>query len=226
MPDVVRSGPLTAREIRKAARAAITTLEGHNLRACLFGSAACAIYGMEHRVPNDVDVVVFTNRDPEDIKDLLVSSNDKFYLVPSTNPQNTYQVLWYSFPAPQRWRRSCKVDILIPGLLSIPSIPASRIVGVEPFQDIPVMPFMALLLLKLRGWTDHLADPRRRMQEKTTIDEEDIDELLELAMEQYGAHLDNERWMPKWFIREAKERVEQYTEAWPDSAWSWSELGF
>jgi hypothetical protein len=46
------STPLTGREIRKAARAAVTVLEANGLSCCLFGSAACAIYGMENREPN------------------------------------------------------------------------------------------------------------------------------------------------------------------------------
>lgn len=217
---------LTGRDIRKAARAAISALRSYNLDACLFGSGACAIYGMQNREPNDVDLVVFTDGDPEDIKDILVYSNDKFYLVPSTNPRNTYRVLWFSLPASRGQPRACKVDVLVPGLLSIPNVPLNYLERIEPFQDIPVMPFLALLLLKLRGWTDHLADSRRRMQERTTVDEEDIDELLELAVEEYGAHLDNDTWMPAWFVEEAEERVELYVEAWPDSAVYWSELGF
>jgi hypothetical protein len=42
----------TPDEIRKTARAAVSALEKNNLKACLFGSAACAIYGMENRDPN------------------------------------------------------------------------------------------------------------------------------------------------------------------------------
>jgi len=219
---------LTGQETRKAARAAISVIESHDFNVCLFGSAACAIYGMDNREPNDVDLVVFANSDPEDIKDLIVSSNDKFYLIPSANPQNTYHVLWYSLPARRGQRRSCKVDILVPGLLSIPNVPPSRLMRMEPFEDIPVMPFLALLLLKLRGWTDHLADTRRRMREKATVDEEDIDKLLELAVEEYGAHLDNDtcQWMPGWFVEEAVDRVKQYVDAWPDSEDYWSKLGF
>lgn len=52
MPRFTReSTPLTGREIRKAARAAVSALEENNLNCCLFGSAACAIYGMD-REPN------------------------------------------------------------------------------------------------------------------------------------------------------------------------------
>ena len=44
--------PLIAREIRKVARATVNALAVNGLRSCLFGSAACAIYGMRNRIPN------------------------------------------------------------------------------------------------------------------------------------------------------------------------------
>lgn len=46
------STPLTGKEVRRAARAAVAVLEANGLDCCLFGSAACAIYGMENREPN------------------------------------------------------------------------------------------------------------------------------------------------------------------------------
>ncbi|KAG5653857.1 hypothetical protein H0H81_009936 [Sphagnurus paluster] len=215
---------LTAQEIRRVARTTIATLAGQGLESCLFGSAACAIYGMTHRVPNDVDLVVLEDSlDPEEIKDMIVSANNNFYLVPAANPRNTYNVLWYYLPR----NRRCKVDILTPGLLSIPDIPPENVVRVDQFQDIPVTPLLPLLLLKLRGWTDHMEDPRRWMQEKASVDEEDIDELLELAVDDYDVHLDDESdWLPNWFIEEARERVDEYVQAWPDSEDYWSQLGF
>ena len=42
----------SAREIRKATRAAIAALRANDLDCYVFGSAACAIYGMENREPN------------------------------------------------------------------------------------------------------------------------------------------------------------------------------
>jgi len=123
------STPLTGKEIRKATRAAVAAIEANALRCCVFGSVACAIYGMEHREPNDVDIVVLTNKTQGDIKDLIASTDDQFYLVPAANPQDTYHVLWYSIPDADE--RACKVDILIPGILSIPEIPIQKIV----YQD-------------------------------------------------------------------------------------------
>ena len=99
----------------------------------------------------DVDIIVISDMDPEEIKELILESDNRFYLVPSANPRNTYQVLWFTISS----RKTCKVNILVPGLLSIPRIPIRHISYVQPFQDIPMVPFLVLLLLKLRGWTDH-----------------------------------------------------------------------
>jgi hypothetical protein len=162
--------------------------------------------------------------DSEDIKDLFESADDRFYLVPSANPSNTYRVLWYEL-----WGgRVCKVDILTPGTLSIPDIPIQHIVYQDAFPDIPVAPFLCLLLLKLRGWTDHRDDDRQYMNDKVPVDEEDIEELLDLAVAVYDVHLgiESEEWMPEWFVEEAKERVAEYVQEWPNSGGSWQEIGF
>src|ERR1700742_4142081 len=49
---VYLTGPPTYKEVRKAARATIALLSANGFEACLFGSAACSLYGMQHRDPN------------------------------------------------------------------------------------------------------------------------------------------------------------------------------
>lgn len=44
--------PLSALEVRRAARAAVKVLRDSGYECCLFGSAACSIYGMSSRDPN------------------------------------------------------------------------------------------------------------------------------------------------------------------------------
>ena len=164
-------------------------------------------------------IVLTQDWDPEDIKDLLASAPE-FHLVPSKNPNNTYRVLWFSLPT-----TSCKVDILTPGLLGIPPIPPQHLVLIS---NIPLVPFLPLIFLKLRGWTDHLASHIPRMQEKTWVDEEDIDEMLCLGVETYGAKLEAEEakgWMPEWFVDEGRQRAEKYARAFPCSATCWKRLG-
>ncbi|KAG6812352.1 hypothetical protein H0H92_003252 [Tricholoma furcatifolium] len=180
--------PLSGEEIRRAASESFIILKQHGFQACLVGGAACAMYGMKHREPNDVDIVVITEKDPEEIKRLISNSNHNFYLVSSTNPRNTYKILWFRLSV----GRSCKVDILVPGILSIPKIPAERRLCVKNFRNIPLAPFLVVLLLKLRAWTDHRVDRRSRMRLKAPIDVRDIEELLEIGVNVYKVHLDKE----------------------------------
>ena len=189
---------------------------------------SAAVSDLTYPIPSqDVDIIVLTDMDAEEIKDLLVSTDSKFFAVPSANPDATYHVLWYSLPAPRSATRCCKVDILTPmGDLLIPNIPVRRITYIARFPDIPVIPLLALLILKLQGWTDHRDDNRQFMRDKQPNDEDDINELLVLALEEYGVELRTEKWMPRSFVRRAKQRVAQFVEDFPDSADYWSEIGF
>jgi len=45
------SSALLYHEIQFVTRATLTALSKIGLEACLFGSAAAAMYGMEHRIP-------------------------------------------------------------------------------------------------------------------------------------------------------------------------------
>ncbi|KAG6916933.1 hypothetical protein DXG01_004620 [Tephrocybe rancida] len=223
---------LSGEEIRSTARAALAVLKNQNLSACLVGGAACAIYGMTSRTPNiqgidlrpyqDVDIIVVTEMHPEKIKELLVTHDNRFYLMPSINPQNSYKVLWFKVS----YRRGCKVDILIPGILSIPKIPAKEIFFIQPFQDLPVVPFLVLLMTKLKAWADHGADARLHMQAKVGVDEGDISMLLDLGVKTYHAHLSKNTWLPESFVEESKRRVSEYTEKWPGTTRSWRAMGF
>lgn len=80
-----------------------------------------------------------------------------------------YDILWYR-PAPNaRWK--CKIDILVPGRISITNLSDDeirRVQGDEPNKNLPLVPFMILILLKLRGWADHMDDHQRYMREKGT----------------------------------------------------------
>jgi hypothetical protein len=61
------SSTLLYREIQFVTQATLTALSKNGLEACLFGSAAAAMYGMEHRIPkvrsrsvSDTDVIIVT----------------------------------------------------------------------------------------------------------------------------------------------------------------------
>ncbi|KIK70015.1 hypothetical protein GYMLUDRAFT_536008 [Collybiopsis luxurians FD-317 M1] len=219
--------PLTPKEVRKAARAAISIFNDYEISCCLFGSLACHIYGMRNRDPKDVDLIVLNDQgnDPEALKEILVDQDDRFFFVASRDPNATYRVLWFEVSR----GRECKVDILTTGrstALDIPRVPDSRTMFIHPFNDLPLMPLLALLLLKLRGWTDHRHSSKKYEQEKVRQDVTDIREMLEIAIDQ-GESIGNResRWMPKWFITQMGDRVDEYIRKFPASQAQWENLG-
>jgi hypothetical protein len=108
------------------------------------------MYGMEHRVPKDVDLLVLNANQGhmgEDIKRMVATTDSNFSLLASRVVGANHNVLWYNLPPPQRvetrsrkhkpsqkpeggtaaLRKVCKVDILVPGALDIPHIPKSQL---------------------------------------------------------------------------------------------------
>ncbi|KAH6885692.1 hypothetical protein BKA70DRAFT_1123753, partial [Coprinopsis sp. MPI-PUGE-AT-0042] len=155
-----RIGPLLWREIKQTAREAIESLQNEGLHACLFGSAACAFYGMPESSANCTSFFHDFGYDPEYVKYQLTCSNNRFFLVDSRDPHANYRILYFRLGGPDS-RRRCKVDILVPGLLSIPNIPPADFTYAANHPRIPLVPMVTLILLKLRGWWDHWNDDTR-----------------------------------------------------------------
>ena len=172
----------------------------------------------------DVDVVVFNQRaNAENVKDYLVSVNDRFYLVDSTNPRNTYKILYYSIS--RRPSLGCKVDILTPGpeVLHIPRITDDHVLYLDG-SDIPVMPFLPLLILKVQGWYDHRRSHRQDMRQKVPHDVNNIMELLDMTDK--SDRLNHFNWLPDWFIERAYTIIRDFCKKKPSSRSSWRSLGF
>ncbi|KAJ7597900.1 hypothetical protein C8J56DRAFT_1042071 [Mycena floridula] len=223
---MVKNPPLNEEEIYKAARAAVSALKANNLTCCVFGSAACSLYGTT-RVPHDVDIVVLTALNPERIKELIVASDPNFRLVPARDRRNNWKVMWYRLKS--RGGRECKVDILIPNVpsaLNIPLPPPTKILFFDEIPGIPVLPLLPLLILKLQGWSDHRAATEQRYKKKQFTDVEDLDELLDFAVADPDYRLWREDWMPDWFVAKAKERVRAFVEVHPETKEAWLEIGF
>ncbi|KAJ3840256.1 hypothetical protein F5878DRAFT_79338 [Lentinula raphanica] len=217
----------TPKEVRRAARRAVTIFRQHGMSSCLFGSLACHIWGMTYRDPKDVDLIVLDNgwNNTEDLKNLLVAADDNFYLVPARDPDATYQVLHYMVGA----GRSCKVDILTTGdstSLDLPPVPIEEVIYVHPFTDLPVMPVLPLLLMKLQGWVDHLHSPKPHERAKVRQDVADIRVMLDIANgEQVHVNDQEFDWMPYDFVGQMRTRVDQYIRRFPESQQDWENLG-
>lgn len=160
---------------------------------------------------------------------MLVRGDSRFYLLSSKNRFASYKVLWYRTQAYASQFFDCKVDILIPGILNIPTVPRSRVPTLSIGQyELPVMPLVPQLLLKLQGWSDHRASHRSDMRTKQYVDVRDIDALLDIAVAK-GAKIRAEDvdWMPESMITAAQGRLWSYTRSGSQkSATGWRQLGF
>lgn len=164
-------------------------------------------------------MIVMSNQyTPEVLKQLLVDNGKGFYKRASKKIGATYTVLYCRLSG---YRRSCKVDILIPGVLNIPLVDSWRI---QHIDGLPVLPLFALLLMKLQGWVDHRASSRSDMQAKQYVDLRDLAQLVTIASNN-GEHIDNAQWLPESFLELAKQRVEDLIEATRQPT-NWRRIGF
>ncbi|KZT18540.1 hypothetical protein NEOLEDRAFT_1079861 [Neolentinus lepideus HHB14362 ss-1] len=209
----------TVKEIRSVARTATRILKDEHLNCCVFGSLACNLYGTNRR-PNDVDLVVMAGPyDLEQLKELLTIADRRFYLIPSQNPEAKYKVLYFRL---RGRKRSCKVDILRPRIMTIPAIPRRRI---EDIEGIPVMPISALLLMKLKGWSDSKVSKRTDALYKERNAVADINDLLAIAKER-NLWMPSETWLPKTFQRRAVNRVQAYVNEVKGTDMFWDAIGY
>ena len=169
--------------------------------------------------------MVFTTRySQEQLKDILVSANQDFFLTPAATPGADYQVLWCHLPGCTRAgrRRRCKVDVLLPNNrnLTIPVVPPSSM-EFSRTPALPIMPLIPLLLVKLQGWL------ARREGEKEAVDAQDVYLLLQLAMgRQLFVWDDSMHWIPISFISEAQPWIEEFVDEYPKTEKAWRMIGF
>ena len=164
--------------------------------------------------------------DTEFLKNYLTRQDSTFYTRAPKTPGATYRVLFAHLkPTYLSSRRSCKVDILIPGILGIPKVPAER---VRTIAGLPVMPMVPQLLLKVQGWSDHRASHRQDMQLKQYVDVGDIDELLAIAVaEGADVRAPENKWLPGSMTGVAPTRIWSYTlRGSAKSKEQWKAIGF
>lgn len=112
--------------------------------------------------------------------------------------------------------------------MNIPSVPDDRIIFKSSASDIPLMPFLPLLLLKVQAWEDHGNSPRLYFRQKQPTDVCDINQLLNLALSdqpKFRVRLEKE-WLPEDFLKEGNRRVRAYIKAYPTTRRHWKFLGF
>lgn len=165
--------------------------------------------------------------DPEDIKDILENEDGRFIRRPSRFRNRSYTVLEYCLPGYQTLGRKLKVDIIVSGWgnLDIPRISWRKLIDID---DIPVMPILPLLFLKMQGWDAHRMSPRRDFQAKEEGDIQDVEQLLDIACEQ-GARVQDHQgtWILRYISYErALNLSSKFLNAVPSSSRAMSNLGF
>ncbi|EIW74412.1 hypothetical protein CONPUDRAFT_85886 [Coniophora puteana RWD-64-598 SS2] len=238
----------TVRDIGYAARTIVQCFQQHGLRCCVFGSAACVMYGAKlNRIPRDLDIVVFTTHLPEDLKRLLASTDRRFHLIPSKAPNSPSHIVLYfrlrgrrpdpaREPGSQRTLpRTLKVDLCVPGMLDLPFVPAWHMVCGPCEPCVPVVPLLVLLGLELRGWTDHRDSTKEKYREKTNDHVDDVERLLEVAVmglndegegRQKKARWKDVDWLPEQLRENVQRRVGEFVKERPGTVDWWRALGF
>ncbi|KAF8996749.1 hypothetical protein BDQ17DRAFT_1198196, partial [Cyathus striatus] len=219
--------------VLEAAQAAISTLDKIGLKCALFGSLASRLYGVA-RCPKDVDILTFPPpANPittGQIQDLIVANDARFFLKMPKDPKNVYRILWFR----RRRKRECKVDILIPGIMSLPDLGEEAEEIEKERITLPVLPFPIVLLQKLQGWSDHRVAPEGFKRKKQSQDMGDVRKLLESrevnkfvsSSPVLSDVWSNPTWFPGDFEEVSRRRVRLYCHYFPRMTGVWARLGF
>jgi len=221
------------------ASVAIATLTEIGVTACFVGGMACRLYG-NSRLPQvrwrrplavvpayrdcvkDLDILCLGSPwNQEELKRQVVIANPSFYTVPAKTPGATYAVLWYR---QYSFSRRCKVDLLFPGDMDIPSVPIANIE--YPEQGKPCAPFTLVFLLKLQAWAQHLDSTEERFRIKSATDALDLRTMLPIARTRGLSIRRVEAYLPHSFVASAVSRVRRFVGKWPETLDQWRALGF
>jgi len=217
------------------AKKVVKTLQEADVDCALFGSLACSLYGNK-RPPNDLDIIIFPPpgrlMTAEYLKQLVANGDrEHFSLDWGKNPSAVYRVLYYSVdcgmaPSNTFHKDKCKVDILLPGIMHLPSLSKTDI----KWKDgLPLVPFSLLLLQKLQGWDDHRRMPEPYQCEKSITDASDVHRLLKLEHVvplRFSRPWNNRALFSEEFFILSTRRVKEFTQLFPSCKDDWARLGF
>ncbi|KAF5374520.1 hypothetical protein D9615_009030 [Tricholomella constricta] len=236
MPEMseplIIENPSRLQMVLLAANTAVIVLRKCGWASVVFGGLACFMYG-NARSPNDVDILVLpppaSAITPEELKQELVMYDPyHFFTTAARDPSATYRVLYYRLtnaPA-QTARTSCKVDILLPGLMHLPHVPPPLIFWDE---GLPLVPFALLLLHKLQAMDDHRNAAVWHKRQKQQTDVQDVEGLLALSVcvpLVFSRPWSDRQLFSEEFETRTRRRVREFCFAYPEYAQAWDSLGF
>lgn len=147
--------------------------------------------------------------------------NSRLYLIAARDPRATYKVLWYCSAENDA---RLKVDLLLPGAMDIPAIPAHTF-DFNNVLNLACAPLSLVLLLKLQAWIQHGEAVETRYRMKQPTDAQDIQQLLVIARRK-RIQPRSESYLPSTFIYHAESRAEKFVLSWMGTKEIWTELGF
>ncbi|EKM57340.1 uncharacterized protein PHACADRAFT_255052, partial [Phanerochaete carnosa HHB-10118-sp] len=105
--------------------------------------------------------------------------------------------------------------------MNIPAVPTASVLRID---ELPVMPLIPLILLKLQAWEDHLLASKFYLRVKHYTDAADLAQLLPIAIRR-GNSIRQESWIPETFVAAARKRLEVYLVWYPTQARQWEQIG-
>jgi len=219
---------LTNMALWRAAEATIDTLRDLGMEdVCFIGGLAARLHGND-REPNDVDILILdSHHDQETIKWMMAEENPCFYLVDAKTPGADWTVLWYHPHGEGSTRRpaAIKIDILLPGIMDLPSFDPSFI-DFDNSRSLPAAPILLVLLHKVRGWWERFHSPNDYQHKKHWDDACDVANLAPLAS-QMGVTIHDDV-LPDDFIYNASEWVNEFIAEYPKfrTRYHWRKLGY
>ena len=106
--------------------------------------------------------------------------------------------------------------------MNIPSVPRDKILHID---NLPAMPIIPLMLLKLQAWEDHRTSDKSYYREKQWTDVADLGRMLPIAVKQKASLEKDQSWLPDTFVSAAKARIERYLAVYGEQASMWEAIG-
>lgn len=235
----------------RAAEDTVDTLRALGMEdTCFIGGLAARLYGND-REPHvsvdgkssvdyllihghtmqDVDILILDSQyDQETIKRMMTRQNRCFFLVDPQTIGADYKVLWYhpngrgSSGHPTRRPSAIKVDILLPGIMELPSFDPYWIESDNNLR-LPTAPLSLVLLHKVRGWWDRINSDDHHYRDHWK-DAQDVANLAPIASEM-GVTI-NDGVLPDDFIDSASEWANNFIATYPEfrTRYHWRKIGF
>ncbi|KAF9008330.1 hypothetical protein BDQ17DRAFT_1422405 [Cyathus striatus] len=210
-------------DIFKAASVASKIIAGNGYKCCMYGRAACFIYGLMDKDPQKIEILVWSPNvvNIEALEKGITESDNNFFLIPSRDPNATRKSLWYSLKPGHLGERNMtncrRIYMFSHG--DFRDIPEDRIVHAKPY-NIPLMPFFSLILMKVDLW--HVLHMRDSHGMATTYSGYEVSELLRLAVDRYHFKVrETDYWIRGSVMEESMRSVSEFIKRYPNTGGYW-----